>query len=216
MASQSGVLYIGMTNDLFCRVSQHKSKTIPGFSQTYNTTKLVYFEPFQDVRNAIAREKQLEPLQKNLLDRKTKPDLARPFPETNSHHKLNDKLSTPISTTSETCHPDRSNPTFSSHLTSREMVGLRSGGTSLLFPCVGRWYVRGWAGHPPLSSRPKQPNFVFPSHFRRDGWVAQWSDLSSLTVLACRTSARLSAREDRTPRLSHTLDRQKHEGCPKL
>ncbi len=66
MASQSGVLYIGMTNDLFCRASQHKSKTIPGFSQTYNTTKLVYFEPFQDVRNAIAlrnaiaREKQLK------------------------------------------------------------------------------------------------------------------------------------------------------------
>ncbi len=60
MASQSGVLYIGMTNDLSHRVSQHKSKTIPGFSQTYNTTKLVYFEPFQGVRNAIAREKQLK------------------------------------------------------------------------------------------------------------------------------------------------------------
>jgi len=60
MASQSGVLYIGMTNDLSHRVSQHKSKTIPGFSQTYNTAKLVYFEPFQDVRNASAREKQLK------------------------------------------------------------------------------------------------------------------------------------------------------------
>jgi len=60
MASQSGVLYIGMTNNLLHRVSQHKSKTIPGFSQTYNTTKLIYFEPFQDVRNAIAREKQLK------------------------------------------------------------------------------------------------------------------------------------------------------------
>ena len=60
LASQSGVLYIGLTNYLFHRVSQHKSKTIPGFSQTYNTTKLVYFEPFQDVRNAIAREKQLK------------------------------------------------------------------------------------------------------------------------------------------------------------
>src|SRR6266446_2045298 len=105
MASQSGVLYIGMTNDLSHRVSQHKSKTIPGFSQTYNTTKLVYFEPFQDVRNAIAREKQLKRWnrsKKNILDRKAKPDLARPFPETNSHHKLNNKLPAPISTTSET------------------------------------------------------------------------------------------------------------------
>ena len=59
--------------------------------------------------------------------------MARPFPETNSHHKLNNKLPAPISTTSETCHPDRSNPIFSSHLTSCEMVGLRSGGTSPFF-----------------------------------------------------------------------------------
>src|SRR5260370_960723 len=50
----------GRTYILFPRVYQHKSKQIPGFSQTYNTTKLTYFEPFQDVRNAIAREKQLK------------------------------------------------------------------------------------------------------------------------------------------------------------
>ena len=36
------------------------SHLIPSFSQTYNTTKLIYFEPFQDIRNAIEREKQLK------------------------------------------------------------------------------------------------------------------------------------------------------------
>ena len=60
MASASGVLYIGVTNCLEIRVVQHKQKLVPGFSQTYKTTKLVYFEPFGDIRNAIAREKQLK------------------------------------------------------------------------------------------------------------------------------------------------------------
>jgi putative endonuclease len=59
MASESGVLYIGVTNHLDFRVAQHKRKLAPGFTSNYNVTKLVYFEPFADVRNAIAREKQL-------------------------------------------------------------------------------------------------------------------------------------------------------------
>ncbi len=60
MASASGVLYTGVTSHLESRVAQHKQKLFPGFSATYNTTKLVYFEPFSDVCNAIAREKQLK------------------------------------------------------------------------------------------------------------------------------------------------------------
>jgi len=60
MASASGVLYVGMTNNLESRVSQHKRMQIPGFTSKYKTTKLVYFEPFSDVRNAIAREKQFK------------------------------------------------------------------------------------------------------------------------------------------------------------
>jgi putative endonuclease len=60
MASASGVLYIGVTNCLEIRVMQHKQRLVPGFSQTYNTTKLVYSEPFGDIRAAIAREKQLK------------------------------------------------------------------------------------------------------------------------------------------------------------
>jgi len=60
MASASGVLCIGVTNHLESRVMDHKQKLVPGFSQTCNTTKLVYFKPFDDIRNAIAREKQLK------------------------------------------------------------------------------------------------------------------------------------------------------------
>ena len=60
LASASGVLYIGVTNDLEARVLQHKNKTHPGFTARYNVTKLVHFEFFRDVRAAIAREKQLK------------------------------------------------------------------------------------------------------------------------------------------------------------
>ena len=60
LASESGVLYIGVTNQIDSRVAQHKRKLVPGFTSKYNVTKLVYFEPFADIRNAIAREKQLK------------------------------------------------------------------------------------------------------------------------------------------------------------
>jgi putative endonuclease len=60
MASTSGVLYTGVTSRLEVRVAEHKQKVFPGFSADYNTVKLVYFEPFSDVRAAIAREKQLK------------------------------------------------------------------------------------------------------------------------------------------------------------
>ena len=53
-------LYIGVTNDLERRVTEHRSGTIPGFTQKYNCHKLVYFESFSDVEQAIAREKQLK------------------------------------------------------------------------------------------------------------------------------------------------------------
>jgi putative endonuclease len=60
MASASGVLYAGVTNLLERRVAEHKAKLHPGFTATYDVTRLVYFEPFTDVRAAISREKQLK------------------------------------------------------------------------------------------------------------------------------------------------------------
>jgi putative endonuclease len=60
MASASGVLYVGVTRDLERRVLEHKSQARVGFSSHYKTSKLVYFEAFGQVKNAIAREKQLK------------------------------------------------------------------------------------------------------------------------------------------------------------
>ena len=60
MASRSGVLYTGVTNDLNRRVGEHKEGQIPGFTRTYKVTRLVYYESMQDVNAAIAREKQIK------------------------------------------------------------------------------------------------------------------------------------------------------------
>jgi putative endonuclease len=49
-----------MTNHLERRVLEHKQKVICGFTQKYDVTRLVWFEAYGDVRNAIAREKQIK------------------------------------------------------------------------------------------------------------------------------------------------------------
>ena len=60
MASNSRVLYTGMTNDLAVRVFQHKTGCFDGFTKQYRVHRLVYFESFQYVRTAIAREKEVK------------------------------------------------------------------------------------------------------------------------------------------------------------
>ena len=57
---RNGTLYIGVTNDLPRRMEQHKARAVPGFTRRYAVTRLVYFETFGDVNEAIAREKQLK------------------------------------------------------------------------------------------------------------------------------------------------------------
>jgi putative endonuclease len=54
------VLYIGVTNSLEVRAWQHKAKAIPGFTKDYNRDQLVYFEIYERIEQAIAREKQLK------------------------------------------------------------------------------------------------------------------------------------------------------------
>ncbi|MCB0284969.1 MAG: GIY-YIG nuclease family protein [Calditrichaeota bacterium] len=54
------VIYTGVTNNLGRRVSEHKSEHIPGFTKKYKTTKLVYYECFEDIETAIHREKQIK------------------------------------------------------------------------------------------------------------------------------------------------------------
>ena len=54
------VLYIGVTRQLLERVQQHRDKIVPGFTAKYNCTKLVYYEIFEDINDAIVREKQMK------------------------------------------------------------------------------------------------------------------------------------------------------------
>jgi len=60
LSSFTRTLYIGVTNDIQRRVSEHKQKLVPGFTSQYNVDRLVYCESFASVRDAIAREKQLK------------------------------------------------------------------------------------------------------------------------------------------------------------
>jgi putative endonuclease len=53
-------LYIGVTNNLLVRVSQHRRGEIPGFTRDYHCTSVVYCAHFRDIPDAIAREKQLK------------------------------------------------------------------------------------------------------------------------------------------------------------
>ena len=54
------VLYIGVTGNLPRRLYEHRNHLVDGFSNKYNTEKLVYFEETTDVYSAISREKQLK------------------------------------------------------------------------------------------------------------------------------------------------------------
>ncbi len=54
------VLYVGVTNNLVKRVYEHKNKLADGFTSKYNIDKLVYYEIFEDIEEAIKREKQIK------------------------------------------------------------------------------------------------------------------------------------------------------------
>jgi len=60
LASRSLNLYIGMTNDIRVRMAQHQRKTPGTFTARYNIDRLVYYEHFTYVLNAISREKELK------------------------------------------------------------------------------------------------------------------------------------------------------------
>ncbi|HOW59312.1 MAG TPA: GIY-YIG nuclease family protein [Candidatus Omnitrophota bacterium] len=58
--SSNTVLYTGVTSDLWARVGEHKQKLVKGFTKRYNVTKLVWFEEFGSIHEAIASEKKIK------------------------------------------------------------------------------------------------------------------------------------------------------------
>ena len=54
------VIYTGVTSDLAKRVYEHKEKLCGGFTAKYNVNKLVYYEIYDDIEEAISREKQIK------------------------------------------------------------------------------------------------------------------------------------------------------------
>lgn len=57
---RNGTLYTGVTSDLKKRIYEHKNKLIEGFTSKYDVDKLGYYEEYNDIKNAIEREKQIK------------------------------------------------------------------------------------------------------------------------------------------------------------
>jgi len=57
MASKTGTLYTGQTNNIISRVYEYKYKLIEGFSKKYSCTKLVYYEEYKTRKETLEREK---------------------------------------------------------------------------------------------------------------------------------------------------------------
>jgi putative endonuclease len=70
----NNVLYAGVTNDLVRRIYEHKNKLQKGFTEKYNVDRLVYYEAYTGIVDAIAREKQIKG-----WSRKKKDDLVSQF-----------------------------------------------------------------------------------------------------------------------------------------
>jgi putative endonuclease len=57
---RNGTLYVGVTNDLARRASEHKEKVVPGFTRRHGVEFLVWFEEHAHINDAIVREKQIK------------------------------------------------------------------------------------------------------------------------------------------------------------
>ncbi len=59
-SGRNGTLYIGVTNDLKRRTYEHRNNLVKGFTEKYSVHDLIYFEQFEDIEQAILREKQMK------------------------------------------------------------------------------------------------------------------------------------------------------------
>jgi putative endonuclease len=78
-----GTLYVGVTSDLVRRVYEHRTEAAPGFTARYGVSRLVWYEPHNDIERAILREKELKKWRRdwkiNLIERDN-PDWADLWP----------------------------------------------------------------------------------------------------------------------------------------
>jgi putative endonuclease len=64
-SKRNGTLYIGVTNNLSKRVHQHKNNIVEGFTKTYKVHDLVYYETYENIKDAITREKRMKKWKRN-------------------------------------------------------------------------------------------------------------------------------------------------------
>lgn len=57
---RNGTLYVGVTSDLVKRIYEHKNKLVEGFTKKYNVDKLAYYEVYENIEDAIIKEKKLK------------------------------------------------------------------------------------------------------------------------------------------------------------
>jgi putative endonuclease len=84
LSNRSHILYIGVTNSLRRRILEHRKQTPDTFTTRYKITRLVYFESYHYINNAIAREKELKHwtrAQKIALIESTNPTWEELMPE---------------------------------------------------------------------------------------------------------------------------------------
>jgi putative endonuclease len=55
-----GAIYVGVTNDLVCRVYEHRTSAVKGHSKRFHIKQLVYFEAYGDIRDALQREHNIK------------------------------------------------------------------------------------------------------------------------------------------------------------
>ena len=86
LGSHTGTLYIGVTSNLYLRVMQHKEGTLEGFTAAYGCKRLLYFEGYEDIRKAIARENN----SKAGGAKKSSTSFARLIPSSKTLHRAGD------------------------------------------------------------------------------------------------------------------------------
>jgi putative endonuclease len=99
-----GILYVGVTSNLYQRVQQHRDGAFPGFTKTHGLKRLVWFEPFEAITDAIRREKLIKHYVRdwkiNLIERDNRhwEDLSPPWfaPPVWRHDPSSDERGTTI------------------------------------------------------------------------------------------------------------------------